>query len=133
MSSCTRSRRRKNSPAPSWSPSWRGNNVVTLSGINWPVVRLERRRPSWRQLFRNTGCSLNRYAYLTSSMRGRARKDLKETKVSAPRQSETREMTDENAVRLAQQGDVVAFERIYRLHSRKVYSLCLRMAGDASE
>jgi RNA polymerase sigma-70 factor (ECF subfamily) len=42
-------------------------------------------------------------------------------------------MTDENAVRLAQQGDVVAFERIYRLHSRKVYSLCLRMAGDASE
>jgi RNA polymerase sigma-70 factor, ECF subfamily len=53
--------------------------------------------------------------------------------VSAPRQSETQAMTDKNVVRLAQQGDVVAFERIYRLHSRKVYSLCLRMAGDASE
>jgi RNA polymerase sigma-70 factor (ECF subfamily) len=106
---------------------------VTMHGINWPVVRFERPRPSWRQRFRNKGCSLNRYAYLTSSMRGRAHKDLKETKVSAPRQSETQAMTDKNVVRLAQQGDVVAFERIYRLHSRKVYSLCLRMAGDASE
>ena len=104
-----------------------------MHGINWPVVRFERRRPSWRQLFWNTGCSLNRYAYLTSSMRGRARTDLKEIKVSAPKQSETREMTDEDVVRLAQQGDIVAFERIYRLHSRKVYSLCLRMAGDASD
>jgi RNA polymerase sigma-70 factor, ECF subfamily len=104
-----------------------------MHGINWPVVRFERPRPSWRQRFRNKGCSLNRYAYLTSSMRRRAHKDLKETKVSAPRQSETQAMTDKNVVRLAQQGDVVAFERIYRLHSRKVYSLCLRMAGDASE
>ena len=39
-------------------------------------------------------------------------------------------MTDENAVRRAQQGDAVAFERIYRMHSRKVYTLCLRMVGD---
>jgi RNA polymerase sigma-70 factor (ECF subfamily) len=106
---------------------------VRMHGINWPVVRFERRRPSWRQQFRHTEGSLNRYACLTSSMRERARKDLKETKVSAPRQSETPEMTDENVVRLAQQGDVAAFERIYRLHSRKIYSLCLRMAGDASE
>jgi RNA polymerase sigma-70 factor (ECF subfamily) len=42
-------------------------------------------------------------------------------------------MTDANVVRLAQQGDVVAFERIYRLYSRKVYALCLRMVGDRSE
>jgi RNA polymerase sigma-70 factor (ECF subfamily) len=42
-------------------------------------------------------------------------------------------MTDASIVRLAQQGDVVAFERIYRLHSRKVYALCLRMVGDPSE
>jgi RNA polymerase sigma-70 factor, ECF subfamily len=53
--------------------------------------------------------------------------------VSAPRQPVTPETTNENVVRLAQKGDVVAFERIYRLHSRKVYSLCLRMAGDTSE
>jgi RNA polymerase sigma-70 factor (ECF subfamily) len=53
--------------------------------------------------------------------------------VSAAGQGEVREMTDENVVRLAQQGDVVAFERIYRLHSRKVYTLCLRMVNDRSE
>jgi len=34
---------------------------------------------------------------------------------------------------MAQQGDVAAFERIYRLHSRKVYTLCLRMVSDRSE
>src|ERR1700719_2640007 len=37
------------------------------------------------------------------------------------------------AIRLAQQGDAAAFERIYRLHSRRVYALCLRMIGDPAE
>jgi RNA polymerase sigma-70 factor (ECF subfamily) len=36
-------------------------------------------------------------------------------------------------VRLAQEGDAVAFERVYRLHSRRVYSLCLRMVEDPAE
>ncbi len=36
-------------------------------------------------------------------------------------------------VRLAQQGDACAFEEIYRLHARRVYSLCLRMLGDPIE
>jgi RNA polymerase sigma-70 factor, ECF subfamily len=54
--------------------------------------------------------------------------------VSAPRQSsEIRELTEADVVRLAQEGDTVAFERVYRLHSRKVYSLCLRMVGDPTE
>src|SRR5580658_771473 len=66
-------------------------------------------------------------------MQRRAGKDLKETKVSAPGQAEIREMIDENVVRMAQQGDVAAFERIYRFHSRKVYTLCLRMVSDRSE
>jgi RNA polymerase sigma-70 factor, ECF subfamily len=70
---------------------------------------------------------------LASSKRGRAGKELKETKVSAAGQAEVREMTDENVVRLAQEGDAVAFERIYRMHSRKVYTLCLRMAGDRTD
>jgi len=34
---------------------------------------------------------------------------------------------------LAQQGDPAAFERIYRLHSRRVYALCLRMVGNTAE
>jgi RNA polymerase sigma-70 factor, ECF subfamily len=37
------------------------------------------------------------------------------------------------AIRLAQQGDAAAFETIYHLHSRRVYSLCLRMIGDPVE
>jgi RNA polymerase sigma-70 factor, ECF subfamily len=49
------------------------------------------------------------------------------------RQAEPRELTDAEVVRLAQQGDAVAFERIYRLHRSKVYALCLRMAGDPTE
>jgi RNA polymerase sigma-70 factor (ECF subfamily) len=50
--------------------------------------------------------------------------------MSAPRQAAPRELGDADVVRLAQQGDADAFERIYRLHSRRVYALCLRMVGD---
>ena len=42
-------------------------------------------------------------------------------------------MTEAEAIRLAQQGDAGAFERIYRLHSRRVYALCLRMVGNPAE
>lgn len=34
---------------------------------------------------------------------------------------------------MAQQGDAAAFELIYRLHSRRVYALCLRIVKNASE
>jgi RNA polymerase sigma-70 factor (ECF subfamily) len=37
------------------------------------------------------------------------------------------------AIRLAHQGDSSAFELIYRLHSRLVYSICLRMLRDPFE
>jgi len=36
-----------------------------------------------------------------------------------------------DTVRLAQQGDVAAFERLYRENIDRVYALCLRMSGDA--
>jgi len=36
-------------------------------------------------------------------------------------------------LRLAQQGDASAFEEIYRLHSRRVYALCLRMLGNSTD
>ena len=42
-------------------------------------------------------------------------------------------MTETEAIRLAQMGDAAAFERIYRLHSRRVYALCLRMVRNTSE
>jgi len=36
-------------------------------------------------------------------------------------------------VRQAQASDAQAFEALYRLHSGKIYGLCLRMTGNASE
>jgi RNA polymerase sigma-70 factor (ECF subfamily) len=42
-------------------------------------------------------------------------------------------LSEPEAVRLAQQGDAAAFEYLYRLHSRRVYALCLRMAGNTTE
>jgi len=46
--------------------------------------------------------------------------------------SDSSEMSEAEAIRLAQLGDAGAFERIYRLHSRRVYALCLRMVGNTS-
>ena len=104
-----------------------------MSGINWSAVRFKRRRPSWRYGFGPRGMASMTPPILIASNFARAGKDLKGTKVSATRQGELRELTDADVVRLAQQGDAVAFERIYRLHSRKVYALCLRMVSDRSE
>jgi hypothetical protein len=49
--------------------------------------------------------------------------------VTAPLQDELPDLTDADAVRLAQQGDAVAFEGNYRLHSRKVHRVRLHIAG----
>jgi RNA polymerase sigma-70 factor (ECF subfamily) len=43
------------------------------------------------------------------------------------------ELQETKTIRQAQQGDAAAFERIYRLHSRRVYALCLRMVGNSTE
>jgi RNA polymerase sigma-70 factor, ECF subfamily len=53
--------------------------------------------------------------------------------MSTQTQAETPELTDTDVVRLAQRGDADAFERVYRLHSRKIYNLCLRMVGNPTE
>jgi RNA polymerase sigma factor (sigma-70 family) len=53
--------------------------------------------------------------------------------VARTRRSDTGEMAEPEAIRLAQQGDAAAFERLYQLHSRRVYSLCLRMVGNTAE
>lgn len=49
------------------------------------------------------------------------------------RPTEIRELSEAEAIRRAQQGDAEAFERIYRLHNRRVYALCLRMVGNTAE
>jgi RNA polymerase sigma-70 factor, ECF subfamily len=53
--------------------------------------------------------------------------------VARTRRSETGELSEADAIRLAQEGNAEAFERIYQLHSRRVYSLCLRMMGNTAE
>lgn len=42
-------------------------------------------------------------------------------------------VTEADAIRLAQAGDPAAFEALYRLHSRRVYALCLRMLGNPAD
>jgi RNA polymerase sigma-70 factor (ECF subfamily) len=43
------------------------------------------------------------------------------------------ELSENEAVRLAQEGDSGGFERIYQLHSGRVYGLCLQMVKDPVE
>lgn len=43
------------------------------------------------------------------------------------------EWSEADAIRLAQEGNAEAFEFIYRMHSRRVYALCLRMVSNTAE
>src|SRR5579864_4885016 len=45
----------------------------------------------------------------------------------------TSPLSELDAIALAQRGDAVAFERLYELHSRRVYALCLRMVANPTE
>jgi RNA polymerase sigma-70 factor, ECF subfamily len=43
------------------------------------------------------------------------------------------ELSEAAAIQRAQGGDEAGFEYLYRLHSRRVYALCLRMVGNTAE
>jgi RNA polymerase sigma-70 factor (ECF subfamily) len=47
--------------------------------------------------------------------------------------SEASDSTDAETIRLAHEGDVAAFERIFQLYVRRVYALCLRMVRNTCE
>ena len=49
------------------------------------------------------------------------------------RRTDAGDLSEPEAIRLAQQGDAAAFACLYRLHSRRVYALCLRMVGNTAE
>lgn len=53
--------------------------------------------------------------------------------MTRPRRSSEGEIPEAEAIRRAQGGDPEAFERLYRLHSRRVYSVVLRMVGNPAE
>jgi RNA polymerase sigma-70 factor, ECF subfamily len=58
---------------------------------------------------------------------------LEHPSVSKRYQPEWADLPEGDAIRGAQRGDAGAFERIYQLHCRRVYALCLRMAGNPTE
>jgi len=53
--------------------------------------------------------------------------------VARLRRTDTGEIAEPELIRRAQQGDAASFERLYQMHSRRVYSLCLRMVGNTAE
>src|SRR5271170_4490614 len=46
--------------------------------------------------------------------------------------TQTEKLNEAEAIRRAHNGDAAAFEFLYRLHSRRVYALCLRMVKDSA-
>lgn len=48
-------------------------------------------------------------------------------------QADAKTLTEAEAIRLAQTGDATGFERLYQLHNRRVFCLCLRMTKDSIE
>ena len=54
------------------------------------------------------------------------------TPFSAPR-LELRDLSDYELAQMSGQGDMEAFAQLYQRHNRRVYSVCLRMSGNAAE
>jgi RNA polymerase sigma-70 factor (ECF subfamily) len=48
-------------------------------------------------------------------------------------QTDPSDVSETEDIRLACEGDANAFERLYKLHSRRVYGLCLRIVGNPTE
>ena len=48
------------------------------------------------------------------------------------RRSQSDRLSEAEAIERAQQGDASAFEALYHLHKRRVYSLCLRMTANTA-
>lgn len=56
-----------------------------------------------------------------------------DSQVSKLESQQTADMPEKEAIARAQRGDASGFERIYQLHSSRVYALCLRMLGNTAE
>src|ERR1022692_859165 len=59
-----------------------------------------------------------------------ANRSSEEALLATPRMMPASGMSEAEAIDRAKQGDDESFEFLYKLHKRKVYSLCLRMIRD---
>ena len=53
--------------------------------------------------------------------------------MTGARRRQGEKLSEAEAIERAKQGDAEAFEVLYNLHKRRVYSLCLRMTANAAE
>jgi len=53
--------------------------------------------------------------------------------LTEPRQRQSNEFNEADAIERAKQGDAEAFQALYDRHKRRVYSLCLRMTANTAE
>lgn len=53
--------------------------------------------------------------------------------MTEPRQRQSNEFDEADAIERAKQGDAEAFQALYDRHKRRVYSLCLRMTANTAE
>src|SRR5260370_38077626 len=53
--------------------------------------------------------------------------------LTEPRQRQSTELNEAEAIERAKQGDAEAFQALYDRHKRRVYSLCLRMTANTAE
>jgi RNA polymerase sigma-70 factor, ECF subfamily len=53
--------------------------------------------------------------------------------LTEPRQKESAELSEAEAIDRAKRGDAIAFQVLYDKHKRRVYSLCLRMTANTAE
>ena len=53
--------------------------------------------------------------------------------MTTARKLKSKDLNEADAIERAKQGDAEAFETLYDLHRRRVYSLCLRMTANSAE
>ena len=70
---------------------------------------------------------------LASGKPNDTKEDPMELDSRTSRKSNASELSENEIVRSAQQGNSAAFELLYQLHNRRVYSLCLRMVNNPTE
>lgn len=90
--------------------------ICSEAGLNFPQI------PDSKQAVQR-----NRTSAASDLMRP------EKSNLTTARKSQNDRLTEAEAIERAKQGDAEAFEVLYNLHKRRVYSLCLRMTANTAE